>query len=197
MDFFRGDAYEDWYKMNFISLIHFFGWFYEKVLWYQPVSRGLYLNRAFLIPSICTTPAAALEGTKKRPPSKSWTEHYCAPPPPSNPLSEQRLWVCAIETTMASGGGNTAVAVEWHQRPPNPKNPIVFFDVTIGTIPAGRIKMELFADITPKTAENFRYPKQNSLTLYVHVWILDAWPETSSLDWQNRWFPHTQLQLYS
>lgn len=46
--------------------------------------------------------------------------------------------------------------VEWHVRPPNPKNPIVFFDVTIGNIPAGRIKMELFADIAPKTAENFR-----------------------------------------
>ncbi|RSH82578.1 Peptidyl-prolyl cis-trans isomerase H [Apiotrichum porosum] len=34
--------------------------------------------------------------------------------------------------------------------------PIVFFDVTIGDTPAGRIKMELFSDITPKTAENFR-----------------------------------------
>ncbi|XP_052307470.1 peptidyl-prolyl cis-trans isomerase CYP22 isoform X2 [Populus trichocarpa] len=55
---------------------------------------------------------------------------------------------------MASGGGGGSV--EWHLRPPNPKNPIVFFDVTIGTIPAGRIKMELFADIAPKTAENFR-----------------------------------------
>ena len=55
------------------------------------------------------------------------------------------------------GGGNTSPGVEWHVRPPNPKNPIVFFDVTIGNIPAGRIKMELFADIAPKTAENFRY----------------------------------------
>ncbi|KAJ9685315.1 hypothetical protein PVL29_017374 [Vitis rotundifolia] len=55
---------------------------------------------------------------------------------------------------MASGAGNAGV--EWHQRPPNPKNPIVFFDITIGTIPAGRIKMELFSDIAPKTAENFR-----------------------------------------
>jgi peptidyl-prolyl isomerase H (cyclophilin H) len=51
----------------------------------------------------------------------------------------------------------TPSSVEWHQRPPNPKNPVVFFDVTIGSIPAGRIKMELFADIVPKTAENFRY----------------------------------------
>lgn len=60
-------------------------------------------------------------------------------------------------TNMASVGGPAAGGVEWHVRPPNPKNPIVFFDVTIGTIPAGRIKMELFADIAPKTAENFRY----------------------------------------
>ncbi|KAL0007207.1 hypothetical protein SO802_008709 [Lithocarpus litseifolius] len=52
--------------------------------------------------------------------------------------------------------GNTGSGVEWHVRPPNPKNPIVFFDITIGNIPAGRIKMELFADIAPKTAENFR-----------------------------------------
>ncbi|CAL5421069.1 unnamed protein product [Camellia sinensis] len=66
--------------------------------------------------------------------------------------------------TMASGGGNNNAAVvggvgggvEWHQRPSNPKNPIVFFDITIGTIPAGRIKMELFSDIAPKSAENFR-----------------------------------------
>ena len=29
-------------------------------------------------------------------------------------------------------------------------------DVTIGGAPAGRITMELFADVTPKTAENFR-----------------------------------------
>lgn len=57
---------------------------------------------------------------------------------------------------MASGGGVGGGGVEWHVRPPNPKNPIVFFDVTIGSIPAGRIKMELFADIAPKTAENFR-----------------------------------------
>jgi peptidylprolyl isomerase len=36
---------------------------------------------------------------------------------------------------------------------PNPK---VFFDITIGNSPVGRIVMELYADTTPKTAENFR-----------------------------------------
>merc|ERR1719502_835978 len=35
-------------------------------------------------------------------------------------------------------------------------NPKVFFDVDIGGKDAGRIEFELFADVTPKTAENFR-----------------------------------------
>mmetsp|Transcript_1195 Transcript_1195/g.1305 ORF Transcript_1195/g.1305 Transcript_1195/m.1305 type:complete len:355 (+) Transcript_1195:27-1091(+) len=35
-------------------------------------------------------------------------------------------------------------------------NPRVFFDITIGGVPKGRIVMELFADTVPKTAENFR-----------------------------------------
>jgi len=35
-------------------------------------------------------------------------------------------------------------------------NPRVFFDITIGGAPAGRIVMELRADVAPKTAENFR-----------------------------------------
>ncbi|XP_004952092.1 peptidyl-prolyl cis-trans isomerase [Setaria italica] len=35
-------------------------------------------------------------------------------------------------------------------------NPRVFFDMTIGDAPAGRIVMELYAHEVPKTAENFR-----------------------------------------
>ena len=35
-------------------------------------------------------------------------------------------------------------------------NPVVFFDISIGDFKAGRIKIELFADVVPKTAENFR-----------------------------------------
>lgn len=35
-------------------------------------------------------------------------------------------------------------------------NPKVFFDMTIGGERAGRIVMELRADVVPKTAENFR-----------------------------------------
>ncbi|KAI4318074.1 hypothetical protein L6164_025883 [Bauhinia variegata] len=46
--------------------------------------------------------------------------------------------------------------VEWHVRLPNPKSPITFFNITIGNILAGRIKMELFADIAPTIVENFQ-----------------------------------------
>eukprot|EP01018_Ginkgo_biloba_P040043 Gb_05473 [translate_table: standard] len=35
-------------------------------------------------------------------------------------------------------------------------NPRVFFDMQVGEAPAGRIVMELYADVTPRTAENFR-----------------------------------------
>lgn len=38
----------------------------------------------------------------------------------------------------------------------DPSNPTVFFDITANDKPLGRIVMELFADVTPKTAENFR-----------------------------------------
>nr|AHC00613.1 cyclophilin [Ganoderma lucidum] len=38
----------------------------------------------------------------------------------------------------------------------NSTRPVVFMDVNIGETPAGRLKMELFSDIVPKTAENFR-----------------------------------------
>ncbi len=38
----------------------------------------------------------------------------------------------------------------------NPTNPKVFFDITIGDDAAGRIVIELRADVVPETAENFR-----------------------------------------
>ena len=38
----------------------------------------------------------------------------------------------------------------------NRSNPKCYFDITIGGRPAGRIVMELRADVVPKTAENFR-----------------------------------------
>jgi cyclophilin family peptidyl-prolyl cis-trans isomerase len=38
----------------------------------------------------------------------------------------------------------------------SPQQPVVFFDVSIGNKPAGRIVMQLRADVVPRTAENFR-----------------------------------------
>lgn len=45
---------------------------------------------------------------------------------------------------------------QWHLRATIPSNPVIFFDISIGGVPAGRVKAELFADTCPKTAENFR-----------------------------------------
>ncbi|KAI8434842.1 hypothetical protein MSG28_003334, partial [Choristoneura fumiferana] len=38
----------------------------------------------------------------------------------------------------------------------HPNNPVVFFDITVGTMEIGRMIFELFADAVPKTSENFR-----------------------------------------
>ena len=46
--------------------------------------------------------------------------------------------------------------VAWHARAQAAANPVVFFDVEIGGVAAGRVRMELFADVCPRTAENFR-----------------------------------------
>lgn len=35
-------------------------------------------------------------------------------------------------------------------------NPVVFFDIALGGHELGRVKIELFADKVPRTAENFR-----------------------------------------
>ncbi|KAI0881192.1 putative U-snRNP-associated cyclophilin [Annulohypoxylon maeteangense] len=35
-------------------------------------------------------------------------------------------------------------------------NPLVFFDISLGGEPLGRITFELFKDVVPRTAENFR-----------------------------------------
>eukprot|EP00916_Digyalum_oweni_P022021 GHVL01036484.1.p1 GENE.GHVL01036484.1~~GHVL01036484.1.p1 ORF type:complete len:441 (+),score=112.93 GHVL01036484.1:71-1393(+) len=37
-----------------------------------------------------------------------------------------------------------------------PANPVVYLDISVGNKDGGRIVIELYADITPKTAENFR-----------------------------------------
>jgi peptidyl-prolyl isomerase D len=39
---------------------------------------------------------------------------------------------------------------------PPAERPIAYFDITIGGKPIGRIIFSLYADLVPKTAENFR-----------------------------------------
>ncbi|XP_066429682.1 peptidyl-prolyl cis-trans isomerase D [Eleutherodactylus coqui] len=43
-----------------------------------------------------------------------------------------------------------------NNRPCSPGNPRVFLDVEVGGEQVGRVVLELFADVVPKTAENFR-----------------------------------------
>ncbi len=47
-------------------------------------------------------------------------------------------------------------AQQQKQQQQKKSNPVVFMDISIGGKPAGRITYELFADVVPKTAENFR-----------------------------------------
>ena len=35
------------------------------------------------------------------------------------------------------------------------KNPRCYFDITIGSVPSGRIVMECYQDVCPKTSSNF------------------------------------------
>jgi hypothetical protein len=49
---------------------------------------------------------------------------------------------------MADAAGGTIAGGE--------NRPTVFFDITIDGSQAGRIVMELFTDVTPKTSDNFR-----------------------------------------
>ncbi len=58
------------------------------------------------------------------------------------------LWLGAVVALSATIAGD-ALGEE-------KKNPQVYFDVKIGDEAAGRIVIELFADVVPKTAENFR-----------------------------------------
>lgn len=53
------------------------------------------------------------------------------------------------------------------------ERPIVFFDISIGDVPVGRMKMELYSDIVPKTAENFR---QVCKSMFIKVCDLDSDP---------------------
>jgi len=72
----------------------------------------------------------------------------------SSSLSSSRFVVpaTAIALTTAAAGATAAAS----QSPSNKSNKNVFFDVSIDGQPEGRIEFQLFDDIVPKTAANFR-----------------------------------------
>ena len=48
---------------------------------------------------------------------------------------------------------STMATEQWHLRPPNPANPVVFVDVSIGGAAVGRVKMELWKDCLLYTSD--------------------------------------------
>jgi len=77
----------------------------------------------------------------------------------SMPMLMVGVAVLFIFYQRVSGGGggsaNTGPEVKLEDAS-GPENPRVFFDMAIGDEDAGRIEIELFAKVAPKTAENFR-----------------------------------------
>ncbi|MEZ4962861.1 MAG: peptidylprolyl isomerase [Saprospiraceae bacterium] len=64
------------------------------------------------------------------------------------------LFLIALGTTSLTA--QTTMDAYTPPLPQNPDNPKVYFDISIGGEPAGRITFELFKDAAPLTAENFR-----------------------------------------
>ncbi|XP_067048702.1 peptidyl-prolyl cis-trans isomerase H-like [Acropora muricata] len=69
-------------------------------------------------------------------------------PTEGNCFAFARVWVLLV--LKMAGEASSSISVS------NSQNPVVFFDITIGGQDVGRMKMELFADVVPKTAENMR-----------------------------------------
>jgi len=73
------------------------------------------------------------------------------------PLLSSGLLVVLPVLILAAAAGPAAAQGDYKPHyAVDPKNPQVFFDISIDGKPAGKIVMELFADTCPKTAENFR-----------------------------------------
>ena len=89
---------------------------------------------------------------------------YSPPLGPPNPVSR---FIMALVGAPAAGTGSGAYhhpacrrpPPDAASRPPLQANPVVYFDIKLGRYgagtPLGRIEIELKADVTPLTAENF------------------------------------------
>ena len=67
-------------------------------------------------------------------------------------ISGKKLFIGGILLACLFAAGTLAA----QEKSAGRANPKVYFDIVIGDQKAGRIVMELFADVVPKTAENFR-----------------------------------------
>lgn len=61
------------------------------------------------------------------------------------------------DVEISTTNGNAAILASHLEKDDGGKpNPIVFFDLTVGGEPVGRIVMELYLKVVPKTVENFK-----------------------------------------
>ncbi len=65
-------------------------------------------------------------------------------------------YVFAMSTSTSSSAPTSSTWSQIAASLRHPHNPVVFLDVEVGSTPLGRILLELFSDVCPKTAENFR-----------------------------------------
>ena len=61
-----------------------------------------------------------------------------------------------LSSFLGGGGAARGPRISLEEAQSDPANPVVYFDMTIGDEPVGRIEMTLFAKHYPRTAENFR-----------------------------------------
>jgi peptidylprolyl isomerase len=123
------------------------------------------------VPS-ATTPAAAAKSAPAstgKPSVTTQTKHEKETKPKNQLEKQQRLLQnlrdakedaqTVVNTTKPIGQKSDEkhdAATEKAIAAKRPNRPRVFFDVAVGNQPAGRIIMELYGDIVPKTVENFR-----------------------------------------
>jgi len=74
-----------------------------------------------------------------------------SPPPPTQ---EPRLTKPALDIPIPTTQDNATILTD--HTTDNKDNPLVFLDINVGDEYVGRLVIELFANVVPKTAENFR-----------------------------------------